>query len=351
MSTPQLPAGYSPERIEIRTVADGLIAEINDLQNEIGTEARPELPGRPAAEAINNVRTMLSTWEDWTTLVRDSEGRLVALVAGGVNRTGENEHAFDLEVEVLPAHRRRGIGAWGLFEAAQAAAAARASLLIAWSDSTVTPGEAFARWAGFDSALVERESDLVLANVDWDMVQRWVDEGPGRAPGYSLRFVQGDYPEELYEDVIAWQDVMNTAPRDELQVNDERQTVEQLAEREARFASSERDRLEYIARHDESGTAIGGTNLDYFPWTPSLMWQGATAVHPDHRGHALGKWLKAAMLQKMRELFPDVEIVRTGNAYSNDPMLGINNKLGFKETRAFMVWQAPVDRILAGGGS
>lgn len=345
MSKAQLPEGYSAEQIEIRGAGDDLIAEINDLQNEIAAEARPELAGRPREEAINQIRKMRSTWEDWTTIVRAPGGSLAARFSGGVSRTGDNEHVFECELEVLPAHRRLGLGAWGVTAAAAAASGAGATLLMTWTDSAVGSGEAFARWAGFDAGLVERESDLVLANVDWDMVEQWVSEGPQRAPGYGLEFVRGVYPKELYDDVIAWQHVMNTAPRENLQVNDEHETPEWLAENEARLESSSRDRLEYIARHTESGAAIGGTAVFYEPWTPTLGWQGATAVHPDHRGHALGKWLKAAMLLKVRALLPDVEIIRTGNAYSNDPMLGINNKLGFKETRAFTAWQATVEQV------
>lgn len=351
MGKVELPEGYSAEQIKIRDADDELISEINDLRNQIAAEARPELPGRPRSEAINDVRKMRSTWEDWTAIVRAPSGELVAGVLGGVNRTGDNEHVFDFELGVLQSHRRRGIGAWGLHATAAAAADAGATLLLAWTDAAVESGEAFARWAGFDAGLVERESDLVLADVDWDMVEQWVAEGPQRAPGYGIEFVRGPYPRELYDDVIAWQHVMNTAPREDLQVNDEHETPEWLAEGEDRFASSSKDRLEYIARHTESGAAIGGTAIFYEPWTPNLAWQGATAVHPDHRGHALGKWLKAANLLKVRDLLPDVEIIRTGNAYSNDPMLGINNKLGFKETRAFTVWQAPAETVLKRIGS
>lgn len=346
MGKTQLPEGYTAERIDIRTAIDELIAEINDLQNQLNAEARPELPGRPAAEAINDARHMRTKFEDWTLVVRDAAGSLVARATGGVDRDGDNQHVFEVEIGVLPAHRRRRVGAWCLQEAVTAAEAAGATLLLSWSDSVVKPGEPFANWAGFELALSERESELVLSEVDWAMVDRWVAEGPQRAPGYALEFLDGLYPEELYDDIIAWQDVMNTAPRGDLEVNDDHGSHEKLAEGEARLANSAATRLEYIARHTASGAAVGGTNVYYEPWTPTVLWQGATAVHPDHRGHALGKWLKAAMLQKVRELLPEVERISTGNAYSNEPMLGINNKLGFKETRAYLNWQAKVDQLL-----
>ena len=347
MGKTQLPQGYSAERIEIRRSAEDLIAEINDLQNEIEAETRPELPGKPADEAVVEVRHLASYFEDWTLLVRDSEDRLAARAAGLVDRSGDNQHVFDLILAVRPAHRRRGIGRWLLAESARAATDAGANLLICWSDSAVAAAEPFARSAGFELALLERESDLVLSGVDWDMVDRWVAEGPGRAPDYALEFVEGLYPEALYDDVIAWQDVMNTAPREQLQVNDDFGTREKLAESEARFAASSRNRLEFLARHVPTGECVGGTALHFDPWTPTVLWQGATAVHPNHRGHALGKWLKAAMLQQARQRYPGVETVRTGNAYSNDAMIGINDKLGFRETRAFMSWQAKAPEVLA----
>ena len=347
MGQPQLPQGYTAERVHIRQAGDGLLAEMNALQNEIEAEARPELPRKPVEETINEIRTMRSSIDDWSLFVRDRNGNLIGRAGGYVERTGDNEHVFDFELQILPSHRRLGIGAWALAETVEAARSRGATLLTVFADSTVTSAEGFARWAGFELALVERESDLILANVDWDMVQQWVREGPGRAPDYRLDFFEGLYPEEIYDDVIAWQDVMNTAPREALQVNDEHMTREELAEREARLAASSKTRLEFQARHLPSGVCIGGTALYHEPWIPTVAWQGATAVHPDHRGHALGKWLKAAMLLKLRELIPQVEIVRTGNAYSNDPMLGINDKLGFKETRAHQIWQAQVAELRA----
>ena len=51
---------------------------------------------------------------------------------------------------------------------------------------------------------------------------------------------------------------------------------------------------------------------------------------PKYRGHGLGKWLKAAMLEKVLAERPAVKFVRTGNADENVPMLKINHALGFK---------------------
>jgi mycothiol synthase len=53
------------------------------------------------------------------------------------------------------------------------------------------------------------------------------------------------------------------------------------------------------------------------------------------------------MIQRIFDERPDVEDVRTGNADSNDPMLGINRQLGFKPFVSDYIWQVPVERVRA----
>jgi GNAT superfamily N-acetyltransferase len=62
-------------------------------------------------------------------------------------------------------------------------------------------------------------------------------------------------------------------------------------------------------------------------------------VIPSHRGHGLGKWLKAAMLERALHDWPKAQLVRTGNADSNAPMLAINTRLGFKPAWAESIWE------------
>jgi hypothetical protein len=59
----------------------------------------------------------------------------------------------------------------------------------------------------------------------------------------------------------------------------------------------------------------------------------------------LGKWIKAAMLLRIRELHPDVQWIATENAGSNEPMLAINHKLGFKQHRVGTAYQMTRERL------
>jgi hypothetical protein len=59
----------------------------------------------------------------------------------------------------------------------------------------------------------------------------------------------------------------------------------------------------------------------------------------------LGKWLKAAMLERLHRERPDVRVVRTGNADTNAAMLAINEALGFAVAREAIVWQVATDDL------
>ncbi|NHJ26401.1 MAG: N-acetyltransferase, partial [Candidatus Lokiarchaeota archaeon] len=59
----------------------------------------------------------------------------------------------------------------------------------------------------------------------------------------------------------------------------------------------------------------------------------------------IGKWLKASMLLKIREEYPQVKIVTTGNANSNAPMLSINNRLGFKVHKESINAQITIEQL------
>src|SRR5207237_8988504 len=67
--------------------------------------------------------------------------------------------------------------------------------------------------------------------------------------------------------------------------------------------------------------------------------QQCTGVGPAARGRGLGKWIKAAMLQHVRESHPETFYLTTENAGSNAAMLAINRSLGFRLVRETTTYQ------------
>ncbi|MDP1793241.1 MAG: hypothetical protein Q8K63_03800, partial [Acidimicrobiales bacterium] len=117
-----------------------------------------------------------------------------------------------------------------------------------------------------------------------------------------------------------------------------RTTPEQLRAQTARTRAFQREWWTLIVRHRPTGVPVGYTEVFFPRENPRLGSQGATAVSAAHRGHALGRWLKATMLERVMRERPDITHIRTFNADSNDPMLAINNAMGFRPHLAATRW-------------
>jgi hypothetical protein len=64
-----------------------------------------------------------------------------------------------------------------------------------------------------------------------------------------------------------------------------------------------------------------------------------------HRGHRLGRWLKADNLARARAHQPALAVLQTGNAESNAHMLAINIDQGYKPHRVITNYQAPAEGV------
>lgn len=80
---------------------------------------------------------------------------------------------------------------------------------------------------------------------------------------------------------------------------------------------------------------------------PNVGIQGSTGVLDRYRNRGLGRWLKAAMLEKLLAERPWMRYIRTYNADMNEPMLKINHALGFEPYAANNMCQAQLETVAA----
>src|SRR5690606_4435687 len=126
---------------------------------------------------------------------------------------------------------------------------------------------------------------------------------------------------------------MTDAPLDDLDWTIPRLTTEQLTDREAAWARRGFEIATALALAPDGGAA-GATQLLVSRHRPALGHQYDTGVLAEHRGHGLGRWLKAANLRQVLEQQPALAVVDTDNAESNPYMLAINVDMGFRPYRA-----------------
>jgi GNAT superfamily N-acetyltransferase len=217
--------------------------------------------------------------------------------------------------------------------------------LLTWSTFDAVPAaESFARAAGGQVARVNRTSELALATVDWAMVHEWATAALPRESGYSAEIVDGPVPVNMRADAVRFHHIMQTAPRDDLDVGDVAIDEDFVAELDHALVESGRRRLMLLVR-DRAGSCVGGTEVTFEPDDPSTALQQNTGIDPAHRRRGLAKWAKAMMLERIRDAGPEVRRIRTANAFSNGPMLAVNDALGFEVVSTCTDWQADVVEV------
>lgn len=325
---PTLPDGDVLEAVDARRAGDEALRSMFAVASQIEREDVPEPPWVPESEWVAELRADAGIQDRADWLVRDGAGTPVAVGHFFASRTGENSHRAKLVVQVVPGSRRRGIGTHLLRLAARAALDGQRTVMQTWT-TAAGPGAAFAqRWG----ILAEDDLELNrlhLAHLDRALLDRWLERAKERAEQYELVWWDGRCPDALRSAYAEVRQVMNTAPQISDHV-DEDFTVEKLDELEASWAEAGLPWWTVCARHRSSGRLVGYTHLAFSDAEPALAYQGDTAVDPSHRGQGIGRWVKAAMLERMLRERRAVEVVDTYNAGSGDAMIAINRHLGFR---------------------
>ncbi|KAA1380576.1 GNAT family N-acetyltransferase [Aeromicrobium fastidiosum] len=262
------------------------------------------------------------------------------------------EAGAHLMVDVLPTHRRRGIGA-ALLEAAEALAtrAGAPVLKVAVAHSVRDDAERVEPPTGFGDLPADDPGVRFLLAHGYALEQvtrislldaeRLRDQAasPEVPDDYRLLAWAGPTPPEWMDQLAALRTRMSTdAPSAGMVVVPDPWDAGRVREHDQRIASSGRTMLTTVAEHVPSGVLAGFTEVVVSDGDAVAV-QEDTLVLTDHRGRRLGMLLKKANAQQLVAAFPDVEAVVTWNAEENRPMLDVNEQLGFREIGREGGWQ------------
>lgn len=323
---------------------DALTIFLNALQ----TEADPEMPPVPVEERVRRWQSLppYSVLRMWA-IRHPEQPTIVAVGRLGFQRVEHNRHVADFSIGVLPEFRRRGLARRLLAPVAAAARQEARTLLIAFISSTVPAGEAFMQRLGGRMGLPLHVNQLDVQEVNRDLLRQWQQRARERAAGFELLLWDGRVPDEHLEAFVGLVEAMNLAPRGDLQVEDFHVTPERIRLFEQAEADRGDQRWRFVARERATGALAGYTEVIWHPNRAQFLQQGDTAVLAAYQNRGLGRWMKAAMLEKVLRERPEVRWIRTGNAFVNEPMLKINRELGFHPHHAAYIWQVEVDKVEA----
>jgi len=249
----------------------------------------------------------------------------------------DNLELAELDVHVLPANRRRGIGT-ALLALLEDEARDRGRRVLtglsswrydAGSGGDGASGPEFARARSYELALSEVQRELRLP-VDDDLLAALADDAAGSHPAYTLRSWSGPVPDDL---LGGWAEVTSTlateAPTGDLELEPEAVSTEAVREREETLARQGRTKYNTVAL-SESGEVVAYSDLATTAHEPGHAYQWGTLVRRAHRGHRLGVAVKVANLRLLQRERPDITRLTTYNAEVNSHMIGVNEARGFR---------------------
>ena len=300
---------------------------------------------RKSIQELHNIPSFVDVliWCAWDT----NHHEIIAAAITQLLRTKENQHLAQFDISVQPDFRRQGLARQLLALVTQTAQADNRRLLLAVTFDRIPAGEAFMTRLGSQCGLEAHVNQLRMTDLDQHLIEDWIKLGQAHNSEYELGLWEGPYPEEQLTAVATLVGLTNQQPSGELEIEDMRITPDLLRQSEQLIFARGSQRWTFYIVEKASGRFIGYTETTWNPNRPEILTQDMTGVFPEHRNRGFGRWMKAAMLEKVLKDRPQVKYVRTGMADSNAAMLKINHALGFKPYMANTLWQVEIDKVLA----
>lgn len=331
----------SVEEVDTARAPEDLLVELAGFYRWVYADELPDDPPRPVERLVLDWRS-IGSHELVPRWVARSDGEVVGAAVAWMGLADNLDRGFG-RVFVHPDHRRRGVGrALGRPMLERLASEGRSRV-----DTYVVadrPSERLCERLGMRQVYQETRNRLLASRLDRSLMEEWIDRAPERASGYELLELADPFPDDLVDAWCELQFQMNTAPREDVEMEDEVMTPAMWRDTESRLGPARKTLRTVVAVERATGRFAGSSTLQVDLLEPSHAWQWETVTHPDHRNRGLGRWMKAANVLRVIDEF-GVERIDTENAGSNEPMLNINMAMGFRTVLVVNSWEGEIDEI------
>jgi GNAT superfamily N-acetyltransferase len=113
---------------------------------------------------------------------------IIARAVADASNTENNRQVIIFDVSVLPMYRQRGLGRRLLASIADYASALRRDVLLTQTQRHLPAGAIWMQRIGAAPSVENQSLQLPLADVQRDVLQKWIARGAEQAQEFELRF-------------------------------------------------------------------------------------------------------------------------------------------------------------------
>lgn len=244
----------------------------------------------------------------------------------------------DMEILVAKTHRGKGIGT-KLFSKIFEKVKEHGCITTISVNYVYDIGHKFCE--KFMGKVVQEEAEYraYLSEIDWELLNEWKKAGESIAQKEGITLERFEHcPEHIIDEYTKiYTETVNQRPLGEVEIR-HRITPDSRKEQEKIWIDERGHKWHTFATKESDGTISGLTEMVYIPEIPYYIEQLLTGVRDQYRGRGLGKWLKAEMVLFIKNQYPEIKFIQTGNADVNDPMLSINERMNFKRKHSLITY-------------
>jgi GNAT superfamily N-acetyltransferase len=344
---------YYMEEFDPLTTSDEIFEKYFDFRDILFREEEPDDPFTPRSLRKDFMKNPSPYYKTFYWIIfsdmEDDRGTIIANASVTFTLANSpsydtNKHVADCGISVHPNYRRNGIATKLLQVLLNKISEYDDKISVIQTGTSLESGHQFCQKLKGIEAIKGAENRLRLVDVDWEMIKQWKKEGSLRATDVIIESFE-DVPEnDIQEYVEIYTETMNQQPMGEIETR-AKVTPESRRENEKRLADRGLKWFTKITREPD-GRISGLTEIFYHSDMAYKAFQNLTGVKEVYRGRGLGKWLKAEMLLWLKDEFPDVTYISTGNATDNVPMLSINERMGFKEHNTGSAYKFQIEDLV-----
>jgi len=259
----------------------------------------------------------------------------------------ENQCVMLFKIGVLPKYRKQGIGHQLLARVTTCAGQGRCRFLQTTTFSSVSAGEILMRHLGALPGAETRLNKLDLAVVDRNLLQQWQWLDSTVAEEFELGFWSGPFPEDDLPAMVDLMNALNEQHADDFSNPDAAYSPKLVREADQLAFAGNMGRWVLYVRSRTTKRVVGFTAVHFHPSHFHEVGQGDTVVLPAYQRRGLGRWLKAAMLERLLQERPETRYIFTSNGGNNEAVLKINHALGFKPYLSQRQWKVDLETVQA----